>query len=439
MNESGSPRGCSTPSGCPPPRLPWGRPGHDDRGAFRGPGAEGAFGLGLVERALPPEWLTYAALDVELLIEFRDRLADRTARGRQGRVGPGEFAALVAGIGHPGRTSPGSWRRTSGIHGSAIAAVWRMWRNSGTRETPWLPLGWIVPRVRILPECRDQRSGGFRPSTGACRPGQLCGAFPDSSAVRPCQFDGRLGLRPSAGPPPDQRPICRFCICPPKGRRRPGSGRPRTPIAPAARLGPGPGGARRDLHRGQRPRREPADSGLCAADRVAAAGANQRGVGGTPRWGLSAPGRGSETDRPGADSGPVRPRRRLTLGADLTTSTGTSASRISVWVTLPSRAFPTGDRRRAPMTSSPAPALSVGSRGCRPRRAARWRDGAATAGSVAPTSARAAVDLVGRGCAGRRPRGRGRATRPRAGPRGPYPAAAPLGAASCNAMVSGAR
>ncbi|HEY5848199.1 MAG TPA: HRDC domain-containing protein [Microlunatus sp.] len=68
------------------------------------------------KRPLPDEWLTYAALDVELLIELRDRLAAELVE--TGKVGwaQEEFAALVAGIGLPVEARRDPWRRTSGIH-----------------------------------------------------------------------------------------------------------------------------------------------------------------------------------------------------------------------------------------------------------------------------------------------------------------------------------
>src|SRR3954452_9580578 len=45
-----------------------------------------------------------------------------------------------------------------------------------------------------------------------------------------------------------------------------------------------------------------------------------------------------------------------------TTMTGTFAFKMSVCATLPRMALPTGERRRAPMTSTSAPTLSVSSR-----------------------------------------------------------------------------
>jgi ribonuclease D len=67
-------------------------------------------------RPLPSEWLTYAALDVELLVALRDRLAaDLVASGKWDWAQQ-EFAALAAGAGTGVDRRPDPWRRTSGIH-----------------------------------------------------------------------------------------------------------------------------------------------------------------------------------------------------------------------------------------------------------------------------------------------------------------------------------
>jgi ribonuclease D len=67
-------------------------------------------------RPLPPEWLTYAALDVELLVELRDKLAAELVRTGKDEWARQEFAALVAGAGTAPEPRTDPWRRTSGIH-----------------------------------------------------------------------------------------------------------------------------------------------------------------------------------------------------------------------------------------------------------------------------------------------------------------------------------
>ncbi|HEY7222871.1 MAG TPA: ribonuclease D [Micromonosporaceae bacterium] len=82
-------------------------------------------------RPLPPSWLSYAALDVELLIDLRQKLeAELVAQGKLGWAQE-EFAALVASAGRPVPTRPDPWRRTSGIHkvrgARALARVRALW------------------------------------------------------------------------------------------------------------------------------------------------------------------------------------------------------------------------------------------------------------------------------------------------------------------------
>ncbi len=80
-------------------------------------------------RPMPDSWLLYAALDVEMLIELRNLLADQLeATGKAGWAQQ-EFAAW-ARMGAPvPRTEP--WRRTSGIHRvrgrRGLAIVREMW------------------------------------------------------------------------------------------------------------------------------------------------------------------------------------------------------------------------------------------------------------------------------------------------------------------------
>jgi ribonuclease D len=67
-------------------------------------------------RPLPSEWLTYAALDVELLVALRDRLAADLVASSKWDWAQQEFAALAAGAGVSVDRRPDPWRRTSGIH-----------------------------------------------------------------------------------------------------------------------------------------------------------------------------------------------------------------------------------------------------------------------------------------------------------------------------------
>jgi ribonuclease D len=65
-------------------------------------------------RPLPESWLRYAALDVEVLIELRDALADELETSGKTDWALQEFATLVAAPPPAPRVDP--WRRTSGMH-----------------------------------------------------------------------------------------------------------------------------------------------------------------------------------------------------------------------------------------------------------------------------------------------------------------------------------
>ncbi|MFI6819595.1 ribonuclease D [Micromonospora sp. NPDC050187] len=82
-------------------------------------------------RPLPESWLTYAALDVELLVDLRDALAAELERQGKQEWAAEEFAALVAAGARPPRVRAEPWRRTSGIHrlrgARAQARVRSMW------------------------------------------------------------------------------------------------------------------------------------------------------------------------------------------------------------------------------------------------------------------------------------------------------------------------
>jgi len=65
-------------------------------------------------RPLPLDWLNYAALDVELLIELRNIIAQLLLEAKKLPWAEAEFAAILAAPPSPPRVDP--WRRTSGMH-----------------------------------------------------------------------------------------------------------------------------------------------------------------------------------------------------------------------------------------------------------------------------------------------------------------------------------
>ncbi len=70
-------------------------------------------------RPLPEDWLRYAALDVEVLIDLRDALAAELDEAGKTEWARQEFAAIAAAPPAAPRVDP--WRRTSGMHRAAQA------------------------------------------------------------------------------------------------------------------------------------------------------------------------------------------------------------------------------------------------------------------------------------------------------------------------------
>ena len=105
------------------------------------------------QRPLPPDWLNYAALDVELLIELRASLeAELTAQGKL-EWALEEFEAVR--LAPPPRPRPEPWRRTSGIHRvrsprqlAGIRALWEA-RDNIARERDISP-GRVLPDRAVI-------------------------------------------------------------------------------------------------------------------------------------------------------------------------------------------------------------------------------------------------------------------------------------------------
>ena len=80
-------------------------------------------------RPLPEDWLNYAALDVELLIELRDEIEKLLVEKKKLEWAKQEFAAILTAPPSAKRIDP--WRRTSGMHKvkkpSQLAIVKSLW------------------------------------------------------------------------------------------------------------------------------------------------------------------------------------------------------------------------------------------------------------------------------------------------------------------------
>ncbi|MBO3732415.1 ribonuclease D [Glycomyces sp. NEAU-S30] len=104
-------------------------------------------------RPLPHDWLVYAALDVELLIELRGKLAAELAKQGKAVWADAEFEHVrLAGPPKP-RKEP--WRRTSGIHkvrgAKALGRVRAVWeaRDNLARKLDRAP-GKVLPDAAIV-------------------------------------------------------------------------------------------------------------------------------------------------------------------------------------------------------------------------------------------------------------------------------------------------
>lgn len=104
-------------------------------------------------RPLPTSWLTYAALDVELLVDVRDAIATRLEEADKADLAAEEFAAVLARVAPEPKAEP--WRRLSGLHtmrGQRSLAVAReLWlaRDAYAREIDSAP-GRLLPDTSLI-------------------------------------------------------------------------------------------------------------------------------------------------------------------------------------------------------------------------------------------------------------------------------------------------
>jgi ribonuclease D len=114
-------------------------------------------------RPLPQSWLVYAALDVELLVDLREALAEVLARDGKTEIAEQEFASVLTRDFVIVRQEP--WRRLSGVHairgGRNLSVARELWeaRDAYAREIDTAP-GRLVPdaalvaAARMLPETK---------------------------------------------------------------------------------------------------------------------------------------------------------------------------------------------------------------------------------------------------------------------------------------------
>ena len=167
-------------------------------------------------RPLPADWLRYAALDVEVLIELRDALAEMLAG--QGKLdwARQEFAAVLSAA--PPAPRPDPWRRTSGIHRvrsrRSLAVVRELWeqRDKIAQEmnlSPGrvLPDSAIVEAARALPTSNGTltRIPGFTGRVARKHLAEWLGAIRQARGLPESALPDTGGPAAATGPPPTHR------------------------------------------------------------------------------------------------------------------------------------------------------------------------------------------------------------------------------------------
>jgi ribonuclease D len=166
-------------------------------------------------RPLPEEWLRYAALDVEVLVELRDVLARQLTEQGKLEWARQEFAAVLAAGPPEPRADP--WRRTSGIHRvrnrRGLAIVRELWlerdkiaRQRDLSPTKVLPDRAIIEAARSIPAGTQELAGiaGFT-GRGARRNLADWTAAVSRARALPDRSLPEASAPPSDGPPPAHR------------------------------------------------------------------------------------------------------------------------------------------------------------------------------------------------------------------------------------------
>ncbi|MHA3947804.1 ribonuclease D [Cellulomonas bogoriensis] len=163
-------------------------------------------------RPLPPEWLRYAALDVEVLVDLRDHLAERLEAAGKAEWARQEFEAVRLAPPPSPRVDP--WRRTSGVHAirdrrrlAVVRALWQAREAEARRRdvSPGrvLPDAAIVSAAQALPRTVEELTalGPFSGRGTRRRARQWFAAVQEGLAVPESGLPSTRGPR-SDGPPP---------------------------------------------------------------------------------------------------------------------------------------------------------------------------------------------------------------------------------------------
>jgi ribonuclease D len=164
------------------------------------------------KRPLPPEWLNYAALDVEVLVELETAIAAILEEQGKTDWAAEEFEYLRTFEGAPTRRD--RWRRTSGIHKvrdrRAMAAVRELWttRDHIARRRDIAP-GRILPDAAIInaatvdPKSVDELTA--LPIFGGSRQRRSAQVWLDALSRARDGSDQPEISEPQNGPPPASR------------------------------------------------------------------------------------------------------------------------------------------------------------------------------------------------------------------------------------------
>ncbi len=164
------------------------------------------------QRPLPHEWLNYAALDVEVLLDLRHAIAAVLEQQNKTDWATQEFEYLRTFEGMPTRRD--RWRRTSGIHKirdpRALAAVRELWvtRDHIAQRRDIAP-GRILPDAAIVnaatadPDTVEKLTA--LPVFGGPRQRRSAQTWLDALARARSTDDPPKSQEPSTGPPPASR------------------------------------------------------------------------------------------------------------------------------------------------------------------------------------------------------------------------------------------
>ena len=165
-------------------------------------------------RPLPEDWLVYAALDVEVLVELRDALAAILEEQGKTEWARQEFAAILAAGPPAAKVDP--WRKTSGMHGlrnrrqlGMLRALWET-RDELARRRDIAP-GRVLPDAAMVSAVQaDPSNEGallelpvFRGRANRKLVGTWFGALARGRALPESELP--LHSKPGDGPPPVNR------------------------------------------------------------------------------------------------------------------------------------------------------------------------------------------------------------------------------------------